>query len=156
MTYRIEEVQSFSVVGKKERVRQSKNEIARLWGEANQNGLLQQLVDILAASETSGPRGVLGVCANGGHGTRDEFDYYVAAVSDHETPHGMEKLHFPTSTWAIFEVSDFHEIIEVWSRLYTEWIPASGYELVEVPAIECYFPPGSHPVAEIWVAVEKK
>ena len=71
----------------------------------------------------------------------------------------LQKLHvarFIKATWAVFEAEGGPEGIgEIWKRLYTEWVPTSGYDLAYLPAIECYLPPGENN-NELWVAVIKK
>ena len=126
MKYRIENLSSFTVVGTKERVSLSNNAIPRLWGEANENGLMKKLINILMANELKQPTGILGVCANGDHGNNDEFDYYFAAASDHEPPAGMERLLFSAFKWAVFDVSSLDDMVNVWKRVYTEWFPTSA------------------------------
>nr|WP_322787003.1 alpha/beta fold hydrolase [Pseudobacteroides cellulosolvens] len=54
---------------------------------------------------------------------------------------GMEKMIIPKSTtWAVFP-----NVVEAWKRLYIEWLPTSGYELEDLPCIECYYAPGHNP-----------
>ncbi|WNC13866.1 AraC family transcriptional regulator [Brevibacillus brevis] len=158
MKYRIEQTEAFSVVGFKERVpmKDAFQVIPRLWEQAKEKGQMDQLIELLWSEPTRMPRGILGICADGNFGTNDEFDYYLASLSDREPAEGMEKLNFPKSTWAVFEITPDLDVQGIWQRLYTEWIPTSEYELANVPGIECYCPPGHHPQAEVWIAVEKK
>lgn len=158
MNYRIERPGAFSAIGFKERVntKEAFNVIPGLWEKAKQNGQMDKLIEILWANPPMNPRGILGICANGDFGNNEEFDYYCAVLSEHEPAADMETLNFAESTWAVFEVTPELDIQGIWKRLYTEWIPTSGYDLANLPGIECYCPPGHHPTAEIWIAVEKK
>lgn len=158
MNYRIERLGAFSAVGFKEQVntKEAFNVIPGLWDKAKQNGQMDRLIEILWLNEQENPRGILGICSNGDFGKMEEFDYYLAALSEHEPPAGMEKLNFSESTWAVFEVTPELDIQGIWKRFYTEWVPTSGYDLANLPGIECYCPPGHHPTAEVWIAVEKK
>ncbi|KEO82131.1 AraC family transcriptional regulator [Tumebacillus flagellatus] len=157
MKYRIEEVGSFSVIGEKNRINMHEafEVIPPLWEKANQNGLMQTLIDLLWSQPPTTPHGILGVCANGNFGNNEAFDYYIGAISDGEPLAGMESLQFPESAWAVFEASSPAEVQDIWKRVYTEWVPTSGYDLANLPSLECYCPPGHQPVAEVWVAIEK-
>lgn len=158
MHYRIEHLEAFSTIGFKERVSTSEafKVIPGLWEKAKQKGQIDKLIEILWASPAKKPRGILGICSNGDFGNNEEFDYYLAALSDDQLPEGMERLNFSASTWAVFEVSHEVDVQGIWKRLYTEWLPTSGYELANLPGIECYYPPGHHPAAEVWIAIKKK
>ncbi len=46
---------------------------------------------------------------------------------------------FVQSTWLL------------WKRIYTEWLPASGYDLADMPIIECHYPPDHTPATALWV-----
>lgn len=63
----------------------------------------------------------------------------------------LETLSINHSTWAVFP-----GIENTWNRLYTEWVPTSGYELADIPCIECFYPPKHKPRNELWVAVIPK
>lgn len=64
---------------------------------------------------------------------------------------GMEKIVIPKSTWAVFP-----NVSDAWKRLYTEWLPTSGYELADLPCIENYLAPDRNPSSELWVPVIRK
>lgn len=156
MNYRIEELQGFSIVGVHERVQTSDafTVVPGLWANAAKEGLLDKLWEIRAFNHQM--RGILGVCADGGHGQNEAFLYILSIVSEQLPPEGMVKRDFPEATWAVFEAEGGPEGIgELWRRLYTEWVPSSGYDLADLPAIECYLPPEENK-NELWVAVVKK
>jgi AraC family transcriptional regulator len=56
-------------------------------------------------------------------------------------------------TWAIFTVDDC-EMQVMWRRIYTEWLPTSGYNLVGDINFEMYCGKADHPRGEIWIPVE--
>jgi len=60
-------------------------------------------------------------------------------------------------TWAVFEsIGPFQN---VWGRIYSEWFPSSGYEVVEGPEILWNESPDTaNPKyrSEIWIPVKKK
>ena len=156
MNYRMEEVDAFSIVGVQSRV-DTTNAFAivpGLWENAAKEGLFGKLWDIRKADHPL--RGILGVCADGDHGKNEEFHYIMSIVSEQSPPDGMVIRDFPAATWAVFEADGGPGgIPEIWKRLYTEWVPSSGYELAYLPAIECYLPPEEQK-NELWVAVIKK
>ena len=67
---------------------------------------------------------------------------------EEEVPNDMETLIIPQSTWAVFP-----NVVDAWKRLYSEWVPTSGYELANLPCIECYYGPKHNPRHELWVPV---
>jgi len=156
MNYRIEELKGFSIVGVQERVHTANafTVVPRLWDDAMKEGLFEKLWKIRATGHNM--RGILGVCADGDHGKNEEFHYIMSIVSERLPSEGMTKRDFPAATWAVFEAEGGPEGVgELWKRLYTEWVPASGYDLAYLPAIECYLPPEENK-NELWVAVVKK
>jgi AraC family transcriptional regulator len=156
MNYRIEEINGFSIVGRKERVntKDAFRMVPDIWARAREQGVFEKLWEIRHVDHKV--RGILGVCADGEFGKNEEFDYILAIASDQCPPEGMIKMEFPDATWAVFEAPGPPEgIQEIWKRLYTEWVPASAYDLAYLPAIECYLPIEENK-NELWVPVVKK
>jgi len=154
MNYRIEELDGFSIVGIQTRV--STNDAFRivpgLWAGAAREGLFGELWEVRDAEHPI--RGILGVCADGEHGQKEEFNYIMSTVSRQTPPEKMIKREFSKAAWAVFEAEGPPEALgEMWRRLYTEWVPASAYELAYLPAIECYLPPEENK-NELWVPVK--
>jgi AraC family transcriptional regulator len=158
MGYRIERSGAFTTVGVKYRVDTDKahNMILLIWEEIRQNGMANNLFELACKSSNKEPGGVLGICANGNFGSNEEFNYYIAVPCDKEPPEGMEKVNFPESQWVVFEAPTLADIIKSWKRLYTDWVPTSGYSLADLPAIECYYPPGHNPQNELWIPIVNK
>jgi AraC family transcriptional regulator len=94
---------------------------------------------------------LLGVCGKEAAIMDEEFTYFMGVRFDGEVPSDMECMTITHSTWAVFP-----NIVEAWKRLYSEWIPTSGYELADLPCIECYYPPKHKPKHELWVPVVPK
>lgn len=67
----------------------------------------------------------------------------------------MEEFSYPAATWAVFEANGElpSATQKVYKQFYTEWLPNSGYELADLPVIECYKQENSQ---EVWIAVVKK
>lgn len=156
MNYRIEELKGFSIVGVQERVNTNNafDIVPGLWANAGQEGLFEELWEIRIADHKM--RGILGVCADGDYGKNEDFNYIMSIVSDQTPPERMIERDFPEATWVVFEAEGGPEgLVDIWKRLYTEWVPASIYDLAYLPAIECYLPPEENK-NELWVAVVKK
>lgn len=157
MNYRIEEIGGFSTVGVKYCVNttKSKDLIPEIWEDTRQNGIAQRLLGMLGGSSEKPLKGILGILADGNWGRNDEFSYYMAVPYEKETPVEMEKLDFPESQWVVFDAPSLSDIPKAWKRLYTDWIPTSGYSFADLPALECYYPPGHNPQNELWIPIVK-
>lgn len=92
--------------------------------------------------------GILGVCGKQAAITDEEFDYFMGYRQSNEFSNDMQKIVIPKSTWAVFP-----NIIDAWKRLYTEWLPTSGYDLADLPCIENQLAPDRVPNSELWVPV---
>ncbi len=80
--------------------------------------------------------------------------YYVSQGL--EIPETYTRLKFPAQTWVIFPAPG-GDTPNVWRRIYSEWLPASGYEWAEAPDIEVYL--DDNPVNmhyEVWLPIVKK
>ena len=64
---------------------------------------------------------------------------------------GMEELIIPPCAYAVFP-----NVVDAWKRLYSEWLPASGYELANQPCIEHFLRPGNKIKHELWVPIVEK
>ena len=105
--------------------------------------------------------GYLGICAQNKAGG-DVFRYGIGCrASDVEgVPEGFEIIRLPAYTWAVFRcVGPMPGAIQaMWERIYREWLPVSGYELIPDYEIENYLPGDpSAPdyVSEICIPVKK-
>ena len=69
-------------------------------------------------------------------------------------------MEVPALTWAIFSTQgEFPKVMqETWGKIFSEWLPASDYELAEAPEISFTgdLSNMNDVYSEIWVAVRKK
>ncbi|MGJ7911138.1 AraC family transcriptional regulator [Neobacillus sp. LXY-1] len=154
MEYRIEHLDfELRLIGKSKLVKTEKafRMIPSLWSGAKKDGLMEKLKDLSWENPKCKLEGILGVCGKEAAITDDEFAYFMGVRYDGEPPNDLEILTIPPSSWAVFP-----NIVEAWKRLYTEWVPTSGYELANLPCIECYYGPGHKPRHELWVPVIPK
>lgn len=154
MEYRIEELNfDLKVIGKGKEVKTSKafKTIPKHWSSARKDGFMQQLIDMSWEEPKCTLESLLGVCGNEAALMDEEFTYFMGVHYDGEVPDDMETLEITHRTWAVFP-----GITNAWQRLYTEWVPTAGYELADVPCIECFYPPKHKPRNELWVPVIAK
>ncbi len=154
MEYRIENLDfEIRIVGKKEVVKTNRafKTIPTLWSKSKKEGFTQKLIDMSWENPKCKMEGLLGVCGKEAAIMDDEFEYFMGVRYTEDEHDDMEELIIPASTWAVFP-----NIVEAWKRLYSEWIPTSGYELGNLPCIECYYGAGHKPRHELWVPVIAK
>ncbi|MCM0647847.1 AraC family transcriptional regulator [Clostridium swellfunianum] len=154
MEYRIEKLDfELKIIGRSKSVKTSRafKTIPTLWNSAKKDGFMQKLIDMSWENPKCKLEGLLGVCGTEAAITDEDFNYFMGVRYETEAPTDMETLIIPQSTWAVFP-----NVVDAWKRLYTEWVPTSGYELASLPCIECYYGPKHKPRHELWVPVVPK
>jgi AraC family transcriptional regulator len=151
MEYRIEKI-DFEVrfVGKRQSVKTSRafKEIPALWREAKNDGFMQKLIDMAWVNPKCKLESLVGICGKEAAIMDEKFDYFMGVRYDSEVPEGMEELIIPPCTYAVFP-----NAVNAWKRLYSEWLPASGYEFANQPCIEHMLLPGNRIKHELWVPI---
>lgn len=159
MNYRIEERPDFNIIGIKKFVTMENGEnfkiIPKMWCDLTE-GECQQILSL----NDMEPTGVLGVCAEPCK-DKNGFDYWIAAASTKACPREYQTLVVPASTWAVFEVVGAmpDAIQTVTKRIYSEWLPSSGYEHADAPEFEWYSDGDTDAddyLSEVWIPVVKK
>jgi AraC family transcriptional regulator len=163
LNYRIVEKESFILVGFKKRVAMVfegiNPEITKMTGL-----LTPEIVKRLKLISNVEPRGMLSASANFSEDRMEEkgeLDHYIGVATSINEPTEFDELNVAAGTWAVFEsVGPFPETLQtIWGRIYSEWLPSSGYEVVEGPEILWNESPDtSNPAyrSEIWIPVKKK
>lgn len=157
MNYRIVEKEEMHIIGFKQWFSTENNrqmtEIPKMWDAVTEE-MKKRITGL------SNNAGVVGLCAdmyNGG------FDYWIGCMSDKECPDDLESMTIPASTWAVFEIIGAmrplpNAMQDIWKRIYSEWLPNSGYEHAMLPEIE-YYSAGDMMAedykSEIWIPVKK-
>ncbi|MGE7883102.1 AraC family transcriptional regulator [Bacillus sp. NPDC094077] len=163
MNYRMEEKDSFRIVGIQKRVPIVFNgvneEIASMW-----KSLDHESIRTLKSLSNIKPTGLISASTNFSEGRMEEkgeLDHYIGVATTKDCPEQFKQLEVAASTWAIFEaVGPFPDALQnVWGRIYSEWFPSSNYELAEGPEIlwnEQKDITSPNFKSEIWVPVLKK
>lgn len=156
MNYRIEESESFNVVGLHKRFHtdgRSGQTIPEFWTELRESGKLDEIMSYSNGKYEE----AIGVCTNG---DSTGLDYYVAASTDLQyAPEELEMYVIPKSTFAVFYfIGPLHETMpKAEKMIFAEWMPSSGYEPVMTADIEVYSKkPHDAPDYEFWVYVPVK
>jgi len=160
MNYKVVEKESFQVIGKALEVTvrngQNKKDIPAFWNELNHNGFTDSLKPHI------GQLGFLGVCMDF-NDQADTFHYVIGVEkTTADTPAGCVEKPIPAATWAVFEaVGPVNPAVQAtWERIFSEWFPATGYELANAPQFEAYPKDGDimaqDHITEIWIPVVKK
>lgn len=71
----------------------------------------------------------------------EEFDYVIGVPFEGEKPGQFEMIQIPAATWAIFKITGAmpHALQNTMQRIYSEWLPATNYELADAPHMELYY-----------------
>ncbi|EPZ0459623.1 AraC family transcriptional regulator [Bacillus sp. CD3-5] len=163
MNYRIEEKESFRIIGITKRIPIVFNgvneEIASMWKSLNPD-----VIQTLKSLSNMEPTGIISASTNFSEGRMEEkgeLDHYIGVATTKDCPEQFKQLEVAASTWAIFEaVGPFPDALQnVWGRIYSEWFPSSNYELAEGPEIlwnEQKDTSSPKFKSEIWIPVLKK
>ncbi|RVU55454.1 AraC family transcriptional regulator [Anaerosphaera multitolerans] len=163
LNYRILEKDSFNLVGFKRRVpivfEGVNPEIVKM------NELLTvEAVKKLKEMSNVEPLGIISASTNFSEERMEEkgeLDHYIGVATRNNDVADFDVLKIGAGTWAVFEsTGPFPETLQsVWGRIYSEWLPVSGYEVVEGPEIlwnESTDTSKSDYKSEIWIPVKKK
>lgn len=161
MKYQIERRPAFTVFGIANRIRTEDAFalVPQLWDAAWKNGIIQKFISFFPDYR---PTGFLGIAAGGEWGSSEEMDY-ILAVTNHvdvpdcahvPAPEGMAEFSYPAATWVILSADGElpNAVQEVYHKFYSEWLPLSGYQLSDLPVLECYLQECRQ---EVWIAVEE-
>lgn len=158
MNYKIVDKESFTVVGKQRRISMAGGEnfkqVPQFWNDCMEDGSYEWICS------KAGERVVLAVSKDF-EKYKEEFIYMIGveAIKD-PLPQGYISTDIPAATWAVFESigalpEAAHNLLR---RIFTEWMPATGYQHDCAPEIEVY-PKGDmfsiDYKCEIWIPVRK-
>ncbi len=151
MEYRLEEIDvPLRIVGKKFPVENQTafKKIPGIWQREKKSGFVPKLIDMSWENPKCILESILAICGTKPRIQEDVFDYFMGVRYEGEIPQGMEEFILAPCTWAVFP-----NVLDAWKRLFTEWLPVSGYDLADLPILECHYPPDHSPGSELWVPV---
>lgn len=159
MDYRIEKKEAFNVIAIRKQFyldnSLNKQSIPEFWSELRQDGTLKKI-----ESFSNGVLpGIIGICVNGIDG---HFDYCIAVPTNlKSSKEGFEIFKIPNSTFAVFHFTGplHEEMSKAEKRIFSEWMPTSGFKPVMTAELEVYSDkPHDAQDYEFWiyVPVEKK
>jgi AraC family transcriptional regulator len=156
MEYRIVKKEAFRIVGVRTQLTKDCEEnyefVPGFWSKTRESGIIEKLIGMINAE----PMGMLGVIT--GNAVDEDTYYYIAVSTDKPVQDGMLEFTIPASEWAIFPgLGTPSSIKELQKRIFTEWLPTSGYEWAKSPEVEVYF--NDHPTEikyEFWLPIVKK
>ena len=173
MEYRIEELGEISCAGVEKVFRNFKiNEDADHWKE--RNGEVWLLWDEFLNSDTGAnliirdkyklyrpPFFQIGVTTTLPNG--DTLEQIGAQVREGEDYPELTRFVVPAHTWAVFTVrgtlnQNVHPVTQTLTRVMSEWVPSSGFELIGALQMEVYGPGDTKKdeyVTELWLPVRK-
>ena len=154
LNYRIEAKEAFRIIGVSAPLSKELEEnfvvIPQMWQNCVINGTIEKLSQMISTS----PTGLLGIsiCND-----TEQWKYFIAVATAQLCPE-FEEYTVPATTWAIFPGTGTNQSVqELERRIFTEWLPTSGYEYGNAPDIEVYINPDpENTVFEVWVPVRKK
>ena len=161
MKYRIEKKDAFRIVGYHKKINGMEGnfqEIPAFWEKTEQAGGIPKLCVLMDGE----PKAMLGVTCSAENCCED---YYIAVASSAPASVGMEEYMIPAAMWAVFEcvgpIEGPKECVmgDLQKRIFTEWLPTSGYAYADAPDVEVY-PQGDLTAkdyhCEVWLPVVKK
>jgi AraC family transcriptional regulator len=170
MNYRIEEKPAISVYGVEKVISTENSEnlktIPEFWTQAMDDGTISRIIKASGINFNENYRGIMPVNAvmcyrDTGKNT---LPYMLCAfIPDCGVPEGFDTVTVPAGTWAIFTTEEHTEdqttevIQALWKRIYTEWLPTSGYDPVPGgPEFELYgIADSGKSYCEVWIMVKK-
>ncbi|WP_265458457.1 AraC family transcriptional regulator [Enterococcus sp. HY326] len=138
MEYQIIEKSSFTVTGPSltldKDMEKSQRLIPEFWNETSQAGALEKLFPLMGQDVP----GVLGVSYMT-EMNAEKWEYVIGVATDQKVA-DFKSFEIPAATWAVFSGTGTMptSIQELQKRIYTEWLPTSGYEYANLPDIEVY------------------
>ncbi len=164
MNYQIEQRPAFKIAGIRKNMATAEafQIIPQIWDTAWEDGTMNRLMELLRKNDCR-PAGFLGLAIGGQWGNSEDMDYCIGVTNYVDTlscnyvpvPEGMEEIEIPSVTWAVFNADGKlpDAVQKIYKQFYTEWLPNSGYELEDLPAIESYMQDNRQ---EVWIAVKQK
>lgn len=157
-------IEEFIVSGIKKKIKTDEafEVIPEIWETAGRDGTMKQLFELWRQADMR-PVGLLGISVGGRWGISEEMEYYLGVTTHVDIPdcikvnpsYNMDELQLPKATWVILEANGpLPEAVQsIYKKFYSEWLPNSGYDLDDLPVIECYLQNNRQ---EVWIPVKAR
>ncbi|KGR90408.1 AraC family transcriptional regulator [Ureibacillus massiliensis 4400831 = CIP 108448 = CCUG 49529] len=163
MEFKIEKKEKFNIVGVSKRVPIQFEGVNNAISELAQSITLQQRDEMHKLGDLY-PHQVLNISYDFDEGYLEEKGYLthmIGFATTQENPFDdLEQLSIEESLWAIFpNQGPFPATFqETHAKIYSEWLPYSGYEILDLPGISFikYNDSSENVYSEIWMAVKEK
>ncbi len=162
MNYRIIDKDAFNIVGIKKRIslvyEGVNHQMDDMWTSLTEKDFIE-----LKQLSNAEPGGIICASTNFSEGRSEGtmLDQYIGVASTKNVPERWEILPVDACTWAIFTaIGDFPATLQnLWARIFSEWLPTSGYELISGP--EILWNEGKDTTlpdykSEIWIPVKQR
>jgi AraC family transcriptional regulator len=161
MDYRIVEKDAFDIVGFKKRITMQFKGVNPQMDTVVQKLTTDIISELKSLCDTE-PMGILSVSANFSDRINEgsEIDQYIGVAITRTAPTEYDILHVDASAWAVFGVVGVFPIAiqKAWAKIYAEWLPAAGYELIGGPEMLWNESPDTSKAdyrSEIWIPSRK-
>ncbi|MDO5292366.1 MAG: AraC family transcriptional regulator [bacterium] len=169
MDYRIEEAEKLVFLAlvrafRNESINEQGNrEIPDFWTECHKNNLVEPLREL----RPEGKKDLFGLGTPTKNG-ESTFDYGIGIKLDQDTKpfkeetvrtNGYKFWEVPACTYVVLKCfgQDGDCISQMWSRFYKEFLPQTGYEMMDACDFEIYPEQGEPGLfAELWIPIRKK
>jgi len=157
LTYCIEEMKSFRLLGKTIRHGEGYEAPADLWHRCHADGTTKELTKY----STSPGRELIGLTDGSSFDGKTQL-YYVATIYDKDAiPEGYVVKDIPARTWIKFmcrDLTERHAEAEIWQRIYSGYFPTSDYVPNEYQMVVNPAGDGNYPevMGEVWVDVRRQ
>lgn len=163
MEYRLEQSEAFAVFGVETEVgteeRPTEIAVPAFWQQCRQDGTLDRMHDAIGLHRDT----MLHVATYACEGTRHMY-MICYACPEEGVPAAYKTLSIQANTWAVFSLDALPlaenatgQIQHLWHRIFTEWFPASEYELADSAEMEKHFANGDGTYrCEIWIPIKPR
>ena len=161
MKYRIETFPSFTLAGFAHHIKREKafHQAPAIRSELWAGVKISDLLGLLRMADYR-TAGISGAVIESRSGATGEMTYMTAVTTSVATdrvahitaPEGMEVVPIPAATWIGIDAGgDLPDAVQnIYKRFYSECLPGLGYELEDLPVLECYMQENRQ---EVWIAV---
>ena len=155
MEYKIVKKDAVNLIGMSRRITSKDGEnfkvIPKFWEETMEDGSYQKLCCLAGSADYPG---CFGICMDYDEGS-DEFSYVIAVGADKGSG-DFKEFTIPADTYAIFGPVPLKDLQPLWKRIFSEWLPATEYEIGNGPQVEYYLPSNDDKVpCEVWIPIKK-